>query len=151
MSYIWLNWKIPYDRNLAHEITRAEAEGIVKQAEDAGLVHTTNNSQDRLNFVCNCCSCCCTVLRGLTELKNPNAFAKSRCYAEVDSNLCVGCGICEDERCPVNAITVNENVARVARTHCIGCGLCATTCTEEAISMLPREQAPKSPATVSEM
>lgn len=139
------------ERKLAREITRKEAEDTLQLAEEVGLVHTTNNSQDRLNFLCNCCTCCCTILRGLVQLKNPNAFARSRWHAEVDGDVCVGCGTCEDDRCPIGAVQVVESVAQVDPVLCIGCGLCATTCDAEAISMVPREQAPEPPATVSEL
>jgi Fe-S-cluster-containing hydrogenase component 2 len=139
------------DRKLAKEITREEAEAIVARAEEAGLVHTTNNSQDRLSFLCNCCTCCCTVLRGLTQLKNPNAFARSRWNAQVNSELCTGCGVCEEERCPMGAIEVVEDLARVDVERCIGCGLCTTACDTEAISMVPREYTPETPRTISEL
>ena len=139
------------ERKLAREITRQEAEEALRTAEEAGLVHTTNNSQDHLNFICNCCTCCCTVLRGLVQLKNPNAFAKSRWQAEVNEDLCIGCGVCEDDRCPMGAVQIVEDIARVDPELCIGCGLCATTCEVEAISMVPRKYAPEPPATVSEM
>jgi len=143
--------KFLVERNLAQEITREEAQATLTRAEETGLVHTTNNSQDRLNFLCNCCTCCCTVLRGLTQLKNPNAFARSRWNAQVNSELCTGCGVCEEERCPMGAIEVLEDVARVDIERCIGCGLCATACDTEAISMVPREYTPETPRTISEM
>lgn len=143
--------KFLVERKLAQEITREEAEATLTRAEEAGLVHTTNNSQDRLNFLCNCCTCCCTVLRGLTQLKNPNAFARSQWNAQVNSQLCTGCGVCEEERCPMGAIEVVEDVARVDVERCIGCGLCATACDTEAISMVPREYTPETPRTISEM
>ncbi|NOQ95624.1 MAG: 4Fe-4S dicluster domain-containing protein [Desulfobacterales bacterium] len=143
--------KFLVERNLAQEITREEAQATLTRAEETGLVHTTNNSQDRLNFLCNCCTCCCTVLRGLTQLKNPNAFARSRWNAQVNSELCTGCGVCEEERCPMGAIEVVEDVARVDIERCIGCGLCATACDTEAISMVPREYTPETPRTISEM
>ncbi|HUT72787.1 MAG TPA: 4Fe-4S binding protein [Desulfatiglandales bacterium] len=139
------------ERKLARAITRQEAEETLNRSEDAGLVHTTNNSQDRLNFICNCCTCCCTVLRGLTELENPNAFAKTRWYATVSAELCSGCGVCEDERCPMGAIKVAEGTAQVDLDRCIGCGLCATTCETGAITMARRDPAPEPPKTVSEL
>lgn len=139
------------ERNLARKISRQEAEDALDRAEEAGLVHTTNNSQDRLNFLCNCCTCCCTILRCLTHLNNPNAFAKSRWHAEVNPDLCTGCGICEEDRCPMGAVKVVQDLASVDTNRCIGCGLCVTTCETEAISMTPREQVPEPPATVSEM
>ncbi len=139
------------ERGFAKEITKEEALEVVRRAEEAGLVHTTNNSQDRLSLICNCCPCCCTILRGLTQLKNPNAFAVSRWQAEVDAEICQGCGVCEDERCPVSAIRVNDSVAVVDPERCIGCGLCVTTCNDEAVSLIPRKQAPDTPQTAAEM
>ena len=140
------------DRGFAQRVTRAQAEDTLRRAEEAGLVHTVNNSQDRLNFVCNCCPCCCTILRGLTELHLPNAFARSRWRAQVDVDLCLGCGVCEEERCPVGAAQVADGVARVDTARCIGCGLCATACQSGAMSMQLRAEAvPEPPATVAEL
>ena len=139
------------ERKRAREIDTQEAEDALNRAEKAGLVHTTNNSQDRLTFLCNCCTCCCAILRGLTHLNNPNAFAKSRWHAEVNLDLCTGCGTCEEDRCPMGAVKVVEDMATVDPNRCIGCGLCVTTCEAEAIRMVPREQASKPPSTISEM
>ena len=76
----------------------------LRRSDEAGLVHTSNNSQDRANVICNCCPCCCTVLRGRTELNHPHAFEPSRFEAKVDDAACTGCGVCAEERCPVKAI-----------------------------------------------
>lgn len=139
------------ERGLAQEITKEKALEILRTSEEAGLVHMTNNSQDRLNLVCNCCPCCCTILRGLTQLKNPNAFAVSRWQAQVDEDVCSGCGTCEDERCPMTAIVVRESVAEVDPERCIGCGLCVTTCSTGAVSLVSREGATEPPSTITEM
>lgn len=134
------------ERQLARQVTRVQAQDALDRAEAAGLVHITDNSRDRPSFVCNCCPCCCTILRGLTELDNPNAFARSRWHAAVDADLCLGCGTCRDERCPVNAVTVVASVATVDPERCIGCGLCATTCDEEAITLILRGHETPEPA-----
>ncbi len=138
-------------RGLAQSISREEALAVLALAEKEGLVHTTNNSGDRLNFICNCCSCCCTILRGLTELANPNAFAKSRWLAKVDENFCIGCGVCEEERCPIGAIVLEDGIARVNEDRCIGCGLCVSACETRAISMKPRAKAVEPPASMAQM
>jgi electron transport complex protein RnfB len=139
------------ERGFAREITRKEALDVVRRAEESGLVHTTNNSRDRLNLICNCCPCCCTIMRGLTQLKNPNAFAVSRWQSQVDADLCTGCGICEDERCPVSAITVKGSVAVVDQERCIGCGLCVTACDVEAVCLVPRQHVRDTPQTLTDM
>lgn len=58
----------------------------------------------------------------------PSAFR-----AVVDSEKCVGCGLCE-KTCPFGAISVEET-ARVDPARCIGCGRCAGECPQGAISM----------------
>lgn len=139
------------ERGFAREITREEALEVVRRSEEAGLVHTTNNSQDRLTLICNCCPCCCTILRGLTRLENPHAFATSRWSARVNAEECTACGLCEDDRCPVDAIKVVEDAAVVNADRCIGCGLCAGVCVPGAITMAPRKTPPETPATAAEM
>ena len=139
------------DRGFAREISKQEALDVVRRSEEAGLVHMTNNSQDRLNLICNCCPCCCTILRGLTQLQNPHAFAVSQWSSKVDADLCNACGICEAERCPVSAIKVTGSVAEVDPERCIGCGLCVTGCDVEAVHLVQRQHPPDPPQTIVEM
>jgi Pyruvate/2-oxoacid:ferredoxin oxidoreductase delta subunit len=139
------------DRGFAREITTEEAKAVLRLAEEAGLVHTCTNSQDRLAVMCNCCPCCCIALRGMTRLQNPYAFARGRWHAQVDEALCSGCATCQDQRCPVSAIEVQNDLARVSRERCIGCGLCVSTCETNALSMVQRKDAGVPPKTISEM
>lgn len=138
------------ERKLAREITREEAMDIIKRSEEAGLVHMTNNSQDKLNLICNCCPCCCTILTGMTKIKSPHPFAIGRWFAKVDEASCSGCGICRSERCPVEAISIDD-AATVDTSICIGCGLCVSECPEDAIKMVQREAPVNPPATIVEM
>jgi NAD-dependent dihydropyrimidine dehydrogenase PreA subunit len=139
-------------RKIARKITQEEALQAVRRAEEAGLVHTVNNSQDKLTLICGCCSCCCTILRGFTQLHSANAIAKSRWLAQVDPDLCTGCETCIDERCQVGAISMADGVAVVQADNCIGCGLCASECPDGAVTMILRPQEiAEPPATVVEM
>ncbi|MDD3804417.1 MAG: ATP-binding protein [bacterium] len=54
--------------------------------------------------------------------------------ATVDSYLCTGCNICEQE-CAYDSIHVQNKRAFVDTMFCEGCGLCAKLCPEKAISM----------------
>ena len=45
---------------------------------------------------------------------------------------CIGCGLCK-KICPNEAITVENNLARIDYTKCSNCGLCATVCPKKLI------------------
>ena len=139
------------ERGFARQITTEEGIQVLDRAEKAGLVHTSNNSADKAGLICNCCPCCCTVLRGKTELNQPHAFETSRFEARVNESDCTGCGICAEERCPVKAIEVKNDVAVVNESECIGCGLCVTGCPVDAIELIERKAVPKIPGTGAEM
>jgi Fe-S-cluster-containing hydrogenase component 2 len=139
------------ERGFARKISKEEGVAVLDRAEAAGLVHTSNNNADRASLICNCCPCCCTVLRGRTQLKHPHAFEPSRFEATVNADECAGCALCADERCPMKAIEIADDVAVVNTTECIGCGLCATSCPTGAISLIERKKLPSIPATARDM
>jgi electron transport complex protein RnfB len=138
-------------KKYAREITREEAYAVLDRAEEAGLVHTSTNTADRAGFICNCCRCCCVILKGRTELDVSNAFATSGFLAEVRNDVCTGCGLCADGRCPMGAIAIRDDVAVVMQEKCIGCGLCVTGCPVDALALARRSEAPGIPATGQEM
>jgi Fe-S-cluster-containing hydrogenase component 2 len=143
--------KFLVERGYAREIDTEEAYRVLERAEEAGLVHTSNNSADRGNLICNCCPCCCTVLRGRTQLDIPNAFATSAYVAEVNPEACTACGVCADERCPMDAIEVAGDFAVVTPEKCIGCGVCVSTCSAEALKLVERTDRPDISPTVTDM
>lgn len=131
-----------FDRSsIGRVVTKEEACKLMETCEEAGLVHLTGNVQSGHIYICNCCKCCCGVLRSINEFGIPashviNAFH----YAVIDAEACTGCGICADERCQVGAIEEGEDAYRVVEERCIGCGLCIKTCPAEAIRLVRKEQ-----------
>jgi len=118
-------------------LTRDEAYALLKQTEEAGLVHLTSNVQVGQIYICNCCGCCCGVLRAITELGIPaSSVINSHYHAVIDPALCTGCGLCAGERCQVGAIEEAGDAYRVVPERCIGCGLCISTCPVEAIRLI---------------
>jgi NAD-dependent dihydropyrimidine dehydrogenase PreA subunit len=138
------------DRGYARYITKDEMKQLLREFDAAGLVHNVNNSADKLQFVCNCCPCCCGFLRGVKELNVPNFLATSGFLARVDEGLCSGCAVCE-ERCPMDAIEMVDDVPVVDLDRCIGCALCVTGCDTGAMELVRREAAPEVPASMREM
>ncbi len=112
-------------------ISQEEALAILDQAEQLGLVHAVSNITKGFFYVCNCCGCCCGILRGINEWGIDKSIAKANYYAAIDPAVCQWCGICI-ERCQVRAISEQNGIAVVDRKRCIGCGLCVTGCPNEA-------------------
>ena len=110
-----------------NDITKEKAIAILDEAEDVGLVHCVSNVIRDIFYVCNCCGCCCGVLRGITDWGIEESVARANYHAVIDGDECTGCGICFD-RCQVKAIVLEEETAVVNRNRCIGCGLCVTGC-----------------------
>ena len=54
--------------------------------------------------------------------------------AVVEQNTCTGCQICVGT-CPVEAIAMMEEKAKVDAEKCTDCGACVGECPVEAISM----------------
>lgn len=120
-------------------ITQQEALKLLDQVEEIGLVHTVSNVARGIFYVCNCCGCCCGILRGINQFGIKHSVARANYYAVVDPEQCNSCGICED-RCQVNACSVTD-IATIDLTKCIGCGLCVTGCPIEAVTLKLRPDA----------
>jgi NAD-dependent dihydropyrimidine dehydrogenase PreA subunit len=126
------------EKGLGREITKEEALKIIRKAEEDGLVLQPGN-QIRPMSICTCCGCCCAILVNQNKLPEPAQFFATNFYATVDEDLCVACGICED-RCNMDAIHVEDNLAQVDKARCIGCGVCVPTCTSEALKLYRKEE-----------
>ena len=47
----------------SREISREEAEQILQESHERGLIHTIIKCRGDFYAICNCCSCCCVPLR----------------------------------------------------------------------------------------
>lgn len=127
------------EQGIARQITKEEALGILHKATEEGLVHVCDNLEGHIRTICNCCPCCCAFFRARTDF-GFNTLSKSNYVASVDKDACITCGTCE-ERCPVNAISLEGDFAEVDEEVCIGCGVCTPTCEGDgAIRLHKREQ-----------
>ncbi|MHA2404147.1 MAG: ATP-binding protein, partial [Candidatus Kariarchaeaceae archaeon] len=133
-----------YDETtISKPITMEESLELLKNAENEGLVHSSMNVATRHNYICNCCTCCCGVLRGLVQWDQPNTLVKSNYKIVVSEDDCIACANCED-RCQFGAIEVDD-VCVIDDKMCVGCGVCAITCDEGALKLIDRDNVSKPP------
>jgi Fe-S-cluster-containing hydrogenase component 2 len=121
------------ERNAARLIDKEQARAVLQRAEKEGLVHCASNTLHKIDFICNCCPCCCGILGAASRLKDPASRPHSNFYSTIDADACTSCALCED-RCPVHAISM-DGVAKVDAALCIGCGLCASACGFGAVAL----------------
>lgn len=131
-------------------LNKEEAYGVLRRADEAGLVHSVSNNQKGNWYICNCCTCSCGILRGMAELGIANVVASSAFVNTVDNDLCTCCGLCV-EYCQFDALSVN-GVASVNRTKCVGCGVCVNACADKALILerRPEEEIKPLPASMSD-
>jgi electron transport complex protein RnfB len=126
------------DMGIGRFITREEVSDILNKAQDDGLILQLENSQ-RPEAVCCCCRDCCVFLTRYKKLPRPADMYLSNFYAEVDPELCAGCGLCV-ERCQMEARVLLDSVSSVDLDRCIGCGNCVVLCPSGANRMRKKEE-----------
>lgn len=127
-----------FDESPVHRaISKEEAYTVLNKAEEAGLVHLTWNMESGHFYICNCCGCCCHVLTSINKLGiDASEVINSNYYAVIDTEECIACNLCADERCQVGAIEMGDDANHIIRDKCIGCGLCISTCPTESIKLI---------------
>lgn len=125
------------------EIDAAEAVDLLQEARDRGLVQLGENVQRGVNFICNCCPCCCEGLVAARRLGVTRSLATTGYLPVVDEARCNGCAKCVSA-CPVEAMALvaahdprhpKLRKALVSADTCLGCGVCARACSREALRM----------------
>jgi Pyruvate/2-oxoacid:ferredoxin oxidoreductase delta subunit len=128
---------------VARQIEKAEARRILDQCIDLGLVQLGDNVQEAVNWICNCCSCCCEALVSYRKL-GYNARITTNFVSTYAGEACTACSACVDQ-CPVNAVTLGKDTkgndqAIVDGDRCIGCGVCVRFCRAGSLVMARRKE-----------
>lgn len=91
----------------ARRIELPEALDLLQQAYGHNLVQFGENVQRGVNFICNCCSCCCEAMIAARRFGFLHPVHTSGFLPEIDRERCLGCGTCLPV-CPVAALSLGD-------------------------------------------
>ena len=124
----------------ARPIDSVEALDILDQGREAGLIQFGENVRQKVNFICNCCGCCCEALLAHQRFTLLHSIATTPFLPVVDARACTGCGACV-RACHVDAIEVESgDLAVVDQQRCLGCAVCVRACRPGALVLEARPQ-----------
>ncbi len=120
----------------ARAIDKHECHDLLQKAYDHNLVQFGENVREKVNFICNCCGCCCEAMIAARRFAIMNPVHTTNFIPVIDEATCNGCGKCVNV-CPVEAMTLisannphkpKMKKARLNEEICLGCGVCVGSC-----------------------
>jgi ferredoxin len=133
---------------IARKIDVAEGLDLLNKAQNFNLVQFGENVQERVNFICNCCGCCCEALIAARKFGFLNPVHTTNFIPEIIEKKCTGCGKCVSF-CPVEAMMLvtasdprksGKKKAKLDSDQCLGCGVCVKGCNVNALQLKSRAE-----------
>ena len=130
----------------ARPVDKEEGLDLLQCAYEQNLVQFGENVKEKVNFICNCCGCCCEAMIAARRFAMLHPVHTTNFIPVLDTSECNGCGKCVTA-CPVEAMMlVSANnpdrpkmkVAKLDQDICLGCGVCVRTCSKESIQLESR-------------
>ncbi|MEE9202395.1 MAG: 4Fe-4S binding protein, partial [Dehalococcoidia bacterium] len=140
-------WAAEYalSRGAAQRLTPQEAVEVVDRAAAHGQVHIwMNTGSMHTRYMCNCCNCCCVIIRPPLDHGVPlqKRLSPSRFRAELtEAERCLTCeekpclGACQFEAMGRSLVSGGGEVVAVDPDKCWGCGFCALKCPYDSLRL----------------
>ena len=124
------------------EVGVDEALSVLKESHEAGYVHMAltknkDSNPDDIDYICSCCTCCCSILSGVIRFGLAPHLLTSDTVSVTDMPKCNSCGICVD-RCQFGAKEMLNGELAFYPELCLGCGLCLSICPTNAITLVDK-------------
>jgi len=132
----------------ARAVDVAEGLDLLARAHDERLVQFGENVRERVNFICNCCGCCCEALIAARRFGILHPVHTTHFLPVIREERCTGCRKCL-QICPVEAMGLvsandphrpKQEKAKLDTGLCLGCGLCVRACTAGALRLESRPE-----------
>jgi ferredoxin len=130
----------------ARSLDVVEEMDLLQEAYARNLVQFGENAREEVNFICNCCGCCCEAMIAARKFGLLHPVHTTNFMPTIDLTTCNGCGKCVAV-CPVEAMTLvsandpskcNRKHAKLNEEICLGCGLCVGSCALSSVSLRSR-------------
>jgi Pyruvate/2-oxoacid:ferredoxin oxidoreductase delta subunit len=130
----------------ARKVDSVEGMELLHEAYENNLVQFGENCRQGVNFICNCCGCCCEAMIAQRRFSVLKPIHTTNYLPEVNKDLCRGCRSCV-RACPVEAmgmVSANDPLkpkrlrAKPDKDACLGCGVCVRVCDQHAIRLVER-------------
>ena len=132
----------------ARSVSEEECMDLLQEAYENNLIQFGENVQRNVNFICNCCGCCCEAMIAARKFAVLDPIHTTNFLPVINDELCKGCGKCVSA-CPVEAMVLvssnnpkkpGDKIARLDKDICLGCGVCVRSCTRNALYLNSRDK-----------